>query len=90
MNEQDFIKQADRFLNGELGEAERNAFEQYCRENPHAAEQLETHRLFLQQLKEHADRIAFKQALSAAAARYHTGDKKIGTAKGGARGDVME
>ena len=73
-NEQEFIKQADRYLNSEMGEAERNAFEQYCRDHPAAAEQLATHRLFLQQLREHADRVAFKQTLSEAAARYHAGD----------------
>src|SRR5690606_25098848 len=70
MNEQDFIAQADRFLNGELQGAERIAFERYCEENPLAAEQLATHRLFLQQLKQHADRAAFKSTLASVAERY--------------------
>ncbi|MGV3764031.1 trypsin-like peptidase domain-containing protein [Parapedobacter sp.] len=72
-NEQEFIKRVDRYLNGEMGAVERDAFEQYCADNATAAEQLATHRLFLQQLKEHADRVAFKHTLSAAAARYHAG-----------------
>lgn len=70
-NEQEFIRQADRCLNGEMAGAERIAFEQYCRDNAAAAEQLATHRLFLQQLKAHADRVAFKHTLTEAAARYH-------------------
>ncbi len=73
-NEQEFIRQADKYLNGEMEDRERVAFERYCEENADAAEQLATHRLFLQQLKEHADRVAFKNTLSAAAARYHAGD----------------
>ena len=75
-NEQEFIKQVDRYLNGEMEDAERNAFEQYCRDHITAAEQLATHRLFLRQLKEHADRVAFKHTLSAAAARYHASDSE--------------
>lgn len=71
MNEQDFIIQADRFLNGEMDHTERVAFEQYCKENPWAAEQLATHELFLQQLKHHADRVAFKNTLASVADRYH-------------------
>ena len=71
MNEQEFIKQADRYLNDEMEGAERTAFERHCEEDTTAAEQLETHRLFLQQLKDHAERIAFKQTLKAAAVRYH-------------------
>ncbi len=70
MNEQDFITQADRFLNGEMDNTERISFEQYCGENPVAAEQLATHRLFLQQLKHHADRAAFKNTLASVADRY--------------------
>lgn len=76
-NEQEFIKQADRYLNGEMDEMERISFEAYCRENVTAADQLATHRLFLQQLKEHADRVAFKKTLTAAAERYHTGDSEF-------------
>lgn len=71
MNEQDFIIQADRFLNDEMEETERIRFERYCEENPMAAEQLATHRLFLQQLKQHADRAAFKRTLASVAERYH-------------------
>lgn len=71
MNEWEFMIKADRYLNGEMGEAEQVAFEQYCRMDPIAAEQLSKHRLFLQQLKQHADRAAFKQALSSVAAEYH-------------------
>ncbi|GGC24748.1 hypothetical protein GCM10011386_15910 [Parapedobacter defluvii] len=71
MNEQDFIAQADRFLSGRMDSAERIAFERYCEENPPAAEQLATHRLFLQQLRQHADRAAFKRTLASAAERYH-------------------
>jgi len=71
MNEQDFIVQADRFLNGEMDSSERIAFERYCEGNPAAAEQLATHRLFLQQLKHHADRAAFKSTLTVVADRYH-------------------
>lgn len=74
MNEQEFIKNADRYLNGEMGDADRIAFEQYCKDDPTAAGQLTTHRLFLQQLKEHADRVAFKDTLAAVAERYHAGD----------------
>ena len=74
MNEQEFIKQADRYLSDEMEDAERIAFEQYCQKKPAAAEQLATHRLFLRQLKAHAERVAFKQTLSAAAARYHAAD----------------
>lgn len=70
MNEQDFIAQADRFLNGEMDGAERIDFERYCEENPVAAEQLATHRLFLRQLKHHADRAAFKNTLASVADRY--------------------
>ncbi len=70
-NEQEFIRLVDAYLNGEMEDAERLAFERYCKENVSAAEQLATHRLFLQQLKEHADRVAFKNTLFAAAARYH-------------------
>lgn len=73
MNEQEFIKQVDRYLNGEMEGAERAAFELHCRENTAAAEQLATHRLFLLQLKEHAHRVAFKHTLAAAAERYHAG-----------------
>lgn len=72
-NEQEFIKQVERYLNGEMGATERDDFEQYCRDNTAAAGQLATHRLFLQQLKEHADRVAFKRTLSVAAERYHAG-----------------
>lgn len=71
MNEQDFIVQADRFLNGEMDSAERTAFERYCEENASAAEQLATHRLFIEQLKHHADRAAFKRTLASVADRYH-------------------
>ena len=71
MNERDFMVQADRFLNGEMSNTERIDFEKYCEENPLAAEWLATHRLFLQQLKQHADRAAFKSALAAVAERYH-------------------
>ena len=60
-------------MNGEMEDVERDALERYCRDNGAAAEQLATHRLFLQQLKEHADRVAFKHTLSVAAARYHAG-----------------
>lgn len=77
MNEQEFIGQADRYLNGEMGDAERIAFEQHCERNTTAANQLKTHRLFLQQLKEHADRAAFKEVLSSAAARYHGEGKPL-------------
>lgn len=76
MNEQEFIKQADRYLNGEMENTERIAFEQYCEGNPTASDQLTTHRLFLGQLKEHADRMAFKDTLSAAAERYHAADNQ--------------
>ncbi|MEC3878276.1 S1C family serine protease [Parapedobacter sp. 10938] len=76
-NEQEFIKRVDRYLNGEMDDVERNAFEQYCRDNATAAEQLATHRLFLQQLKDHANRLAFKHTLSEAAARYHAGDTEL-------------
>src|SRR5690606_34425792 len=71
MNEQDFIIQADRFLNNEMDVASRIRIERYCEENPLAAEQLATHRLFLQQLKQHADRAAFKRTLASVAERYH-------------------
>ncbi|MBK1438677.1 trypsin-like peptidase domain-containing protein [Parapedobacter sp. ISTM3] len=70
MNEQEFITRAERYLNGAMDNGERIAFEQYCETHPEAAEQLATHRLFLQQLKEHADRVAFKRTLSAVAANY--------------------
>lgn len=73
MNEQEFIVQADRYLNGEMDGSERIVFEQYCQENAAAAEQLATHRLFLQQLKDHADRKAFKRTLASAAAKYQAG-----------------
>src|SRR5690606_18724434 len=71
MNEQEFIMQADRYLNSEMDSHERIAFEQYCQENAAAAEQLATHRMFLQQIKDHADRVAFKNALASAAKKYH-------------------
>ncbi|PPL01225.1 S1 family peptidase [Parapedobacter indicus] len=77
MNEQDFIVQADRFLNGEMDSSERIAFERYCEGNPAAAEQLATHRLFLQQLKHHADRAAFKSTLAVVADRYHRPDTTV-------------
>ncbi len=76
-NEQAFIKQIDRYLNGEMAAVEQATFEQYCRENATAAEQLATHRLFLQQLKAHADRVAFKKTLAEAAERYHAGDSGL-------------
>lgn len=72
-DEQEFIKQADRYLNGEMEATERVAFERYCREDTAAAQQLETHRLFLRQLREHADRVAFKNTLAETAQRYHAG-----------------
>jgi len=70
-SEQEFMVQADRYLNGEMDPAEKMAFEQYCGQNPSAAEQLETHRLFLQQLKRHAERAAFKRTLASVAEQYH-------------------
>ncbi len=72
MNEQEFIIQADRYLTGEMDSTEQWAFETYCAENPMAAEQLATHRMFLQQLGEHAKRAAFKNTLSEAATKYHS------------------
>ncbi|MGK6351959.1 trypsin-like peptidase domain-containing protein [Parapedobacter sp. DT-150] len=70
MNEQEFMIQADRYLGGDMDEAERAAFERHCGANPAAAEQLATHRLFLQQLRDHAERKAFKHALASAEAAY--------------------
>lgn len=52
MNLQEFLEWADRYLANELSEAERDAFEQYCRENP----------LYEQKFVEHADFIAEVQA----------------------------
>ena len=77
-DEQELIKQADRYLNGEMDAVDRAAFEQYCQENAEAANQLEIHRLFLQQLKDHANRVAFKDTLVAAAERYHAEEDKAG------------
>ncbi len=70
MNEQEFVAQADRYVNGEMDYAERLAFERYCESNPAAAEQLATHRLLVSQLREHGERAAFKRALVSAAHRY--------------------
>jgi len=70
MNEQEFITQADRYLGGQMDVPEREVFERYCQENPAAAELLEQHRLFLQQLRDHAQRAAFKKAVASAAASY--------------------
>lgn len=78
-NEQEFMKQVNRYLDGEMDDAERHAFEQYCENNTTAAEQLATHRLFLQQLKEYTNRLAFKETLSTAAARYHADASKLTT-----------
>ncbi|MFC3198600.1 trypsin-like peptidase domain-containing protein [Parapedobacter deserti] len=71
MNEREFMTQADRYLSGEMNAAERSAFENYCETDPIAAEQLEQHRLFLEQLRHQADRAAFKETLSSVAAAYH-------------------
>ncbi|SEK34905.1 S1 family peptidase [Parapedobacter koreensis] len=70
MNEQEFITSAERYLNEEMDSAERSAFEQYCEQDHAAAERLATHRLFLQQLKDHADRVVFKRTLSAVMADH--------------------
>lgn len=77
MNEQEFFIQVDRYLNSEMGEAERTAFEQFCEKNQEAAEQVAKHRLFLRQLKAQADRAAFKKTLALAAVKYHD---TVGTA----------
>lgn len=71
MNEQEFVAQADRYVNGEMDDAERLVFERYCDTNPAAAGQLDTHRLLVLQLKEQGERAAFKRALASAADRYH-------------------
>lgn len=81
--------QADRYLNGEMNAVERAAFEQYCAENPDAAEQLETHRLFLQQLKTHAERARFKQALAGAAADFHQTSESVDPDQGVSRKEVV-
>ncbi|WP_262249278.1 S1 family peptidase [Parapedobacter soli] len=76
MNEQEFIKEIDRYLNDEMEGPERIAFERYCEENATAAEQLATHRLFLQQLRSYADRVVFKQQLAKVGEQYHAGAHK--------------
>lgn len=72
MSEQEFMTLADVYLRNEMEDAERVAFERYCEENPEVAERLATHRLFLAQLREHADRAVFKKALASVSVKYQT------------------
>src|SRR5690606_34415791 len=43
----------------------------YCASNAAAAEQLANHQRFLEQLRDHADRAAFKRTLASVATAYH-------------------
>lgn len=81
MSEQEFMFRADRYLRNEMDMLEKAAFEKYCEENPGEAQQLETHRLFLEQLREHADRKALKAALASIADKYPI-KPQSGTQKG--------
>ncbi len=77
MSEQEFMTLADMYLRNELDGVQREAFESYCKDHPDAEEKLVTHRLFLQQLKEHADRSAFKKALNTVATTYHASRQPV-------------
>lgn len=77
MSEQEFMTAADLYLRGSLDGEARIAFEQYCDSHPEAAKQLETHQVFIAQLREHADRQAFKQKLKEVASRYKSTETPV-------------
>ncbi|SEN37275.1 Trypsin-like peptidase domain-containing protein [bacterium A37T11] len=59
----DFTKWADAYLEGSLSEEDRLKFESYCAANPEQYNLLETHRMFLEQLRGYGKRKLLKNQL---------------------------
>lgn len=63
------LDEIDRYLNGEMDEAEKTAFEDLCRSNNQIREQVSEQAEFRKLLEAHADHRAFKSRLAKAQAR---------------------
>lgn len=61
MNSIDFIERADSYIKDELSIEDKVAFERYCDEHPHAADEYEQHRLLYQKLREYQLRKNLKE-----------------------------
>src|SRR5690606_16940771 len=64
-----FIEKADAYIRGDMNEAERREFENYCKENPADASKFDEHILLLKKLNAYQNRIDFRSKLESIQSR---------------------